>query len=252
MALYIGTSGNDIYDHENSSEPLAALGFEGDDIFNGGLKDDVLFGYEGDDFLFGNEGADVLFGMDDNDYLDGGEGNDYLNGGEGNDYLWGWNEDDYFDGGKGDDFVFGWYGNDYLNGGEGNDQLFGEADNDTLIGVDSLAANPGQGEIDVLVGGGGSDTFVLGDNQRKVYYQGGGHGLDDYAVIFDFEEGDSIQLYGNSESYQLLSGDYTHCGSALGSSNDTLIFLGADPIGLVQGVEGSALDLTNSNQFIYV
>jgi Ca2+-binding RTX toxin-like protein len=254
MALYIGTSGNDIYDHENSSEPLAALGFEGDDIFYGGLKDDVLFGYEGDDFLFGNEGADVLFGMDDNDYLDGGEGNDYLNGGEGNDYLWDWEGNDYLDGGKGDDFIFDWEGNDYLHGGEGNDSLFGGSGNDTLIGVDSLAANPGQGEIDVLVGGGGSDTFVLGDNQGKVYYQGGGtHGTGDYAVIFDFEEGDSIQLYGNSEDYRLWKGDYNgHCSSALGSANDTLISYGIDPIGLVQGVELSALDLTNSNQFIYV
>lgn len=254
MTVYIGTSENDFYNHDNSSEPLVAYGFEGDDTFYGGLNDDVFIGHGGNDYFFGNEGRDFLFGIDGNDTLDGWEGNDYLDGGKGDDIVLGWNGDDLLYGRDGNDYLLGEGDNDLLiDLGNGNDTLDGGSGNDTLIGVNSLAAAPGQGEIDELIGGGGSDTFVLGDNQGKVYYQGGGHGLDDYAVISDFEEGDSIQLYGNSESYRLWKGDYNgHCSSALGSANDTLISYGIDPIGLVQGVELSALDLTNSNQFIYV
>ncbi|NEP28363.1 MAG: hypothetical protein F6K49_42845, partial [Moorea sp. SIO3I6] len=55
--------------------------------------------------------------------------------------------------------------------------------------------NPGVNEIDILTGGAGADTFVIGD-QNNAYYVGAGlFGFNDYAVITDFQSGtDEIQL----------------------------------------------------------
>jgi len=66
-----------------------------------------------------------------------------------------------------------------------NDLLLGLGGDDILVGT----SNNGQGEIDVLRGGAGSDQFILGS---------------DFALIMDFNIAeDSIQLNGSADNYSL-------------------------------------------------
>lgn len=89
------------------------------------------------------------------------------------------------------DAIFGLAGNDILNGGAGNDTLFGTAS--------------GVGERDTLIGGAGSDTFYLGDT--NAFYddrQPKTAGIDDYALITDFDpKEDIINLNGRKNDYAI-------------------------------------------------
>jgi Ca2+-binding RTX toxin-like protein len=62
-------------------------------------------------------------------------------------------------------------------GAEGNDTLLGGSGNDRLIGI-SLSSGLGRREKDVLTGGIGNDTFVLG-NQASFFYDFSEHQLFD-------------------------------------------------------------------------
>ena len=80
---------------------------------------------------------------------------------------------------------------DTIIGGGGNDQIAGVRD--PLLAPTDL----GRGQADVLTGGAGVDTFVLGDG-RGVFYDDGmasNLGSSDYALITDFTRGtDKLQL----------------------------------------------------------
>ncbi|MEL6489676.1 MAG: NF038122 family metalloprotease [Cyanobacteria bacterium J06621_3] len=87
--------------------------------------------------------------------------------------------------------------NDQLFGGTGNDQLSGGIGNDRLEGADAIAH--GSSEYDILGGGLGSDTFVLGTSAQS-YYLGGGD--SDYALIQDFDATvDTLELSGSAGNY---------------------------------------------------
>jgi hypothetical protein len=123
--------------------------------------------------------------------------------------------------------------------------IFGGNGDDMLVGVDSTLANPGKGEVDLLMGNKGADTFVLGDAVSQFYV---GQGLQDYALITDLWSEDAIQLQGSASNYVL--------GSApVGLANGTGIFLAQDPnelLGIVQGRSTIDLDLSNLSMFHYV
>ncbi|MFQ3680553.1 MAG: esterase-like activity of phytase family protein, partial [Pseudanabaenaceae cyanobacterium] len=139
------------------------------EAFVGTAANDTLAALGGNNSVSGLGGNDLLFGNMGNDTLEGGEGNDTLFGGRDRDHLFG---------GTGNDLLSGDRENDLLNGGEGND---------TLLGVSLTATNFGSGEIDTLIGGTGSDVFVLANTSRSFYDDGrSGQGLDDYALIRDF------------------------------------------------------------------
>lgn len=150
--------------------------------------DDLVFGQGGDDFIFGGNGKDELRGDDGNDSLGGGEGDDKLVGGK---------------------------GRDTLLGGNGSDLLTGYS----FLGVD---------ERDVFTGGGGADTFVLGDTIGSFYLESG------FATITDFKssEGDKIRINGSifDGSYTLTTNQNFSGGSAL----DTLIRKNGNLIAVVQ------------------
>jgi Ca2+-binding RTX toxin-like protein len=80
----------------NQNSPQAGtfelVGEFGDDVLEGGNKDDLLFGGfistpTSLPFKYDHDGFDVLSGHGGNDLLQGGSGNDTLNGGNGNDTL---------------------------------------------------------------------------------------------------------------------------------------------------------------------
>ena len=143
------------------------IGFAGDDIFKGRKGDDQLVGNGGDDDLSGNSGSDAL---------EGGAGSDRLKGGG---------------------------SNDTLTGGRDSDTLLGQGGTDTLIGVDPTSDTPGQGEMDLLTGGPGPDTFVLGNETIHFYDDGRSNrrGFKDFAVITDLRAKDTIQLNGEINDY---------------------------------------------------
>ncbi|MCL1471458.1 CHRD domain-containing protein [Argonema antarcticum A004/B2] len=224
----VGSDGDDLFN-----------GNQGSDTLNGGLGKDSLYGGQDKDFLFGNEGADVLFGNLGDDSLAGGKGDDIFNGNQGSDTI---------DGNVGNDIIYGGQDNDLLIGSTGSDFLSGDKGNDTLSGVDASAASPGLGEIDTLVGGEGSDRFILA-NTNVFYYNDGNDadaGLNDYALITDFKAGeDVIQLRGSANNYVLaISKGSLPTGTAIFqvSAQNELV-------GIVQGVTDLSL---GSSSFTFV
>lgn len=146
----------------------------------GTIFDDNLAGTATDNFIFGNAGNDTLSGLGGDDLIDGWTGNDQLFGDSGNDIL------------------LGYTGNDSLLGDVGTDLLVGEAGDDLLQGYGQT-----EFEYDILSGGVGADTFVLGDASGVFYKESG------FATISDFEwtEGDKIQVFGSISDYSLSEFD---------------------------------------------
>ncbi|MEM9088206.1 MAG: calcium-binding protein [Cyanobacteria bacterium P01_F01_bin.53] len=199
-------------------------------------KDDITGTYRRD-HIFGRDGNDKLRGANGNDLIKGGNGNDIISGDHvakrtttshdrlygqnGRDQLFGRLGNDFLSGGNGNDQLFGGIvsgdrsfnpkpdSNDYLSGGRGNDFLSGGAGKDYLNGTSSTAK--GAGETDILIGGAGGDTFVLGD-RKAVYYMRG----NDLAVISDFNRKvDKVRLHGDASDY-VLTYDRKGKGTALG------------------------------------
>jgi hypothetical protein len=260
----------------STSEPILnkILGSVNDDDITGSAKNDYVNGLTGNDKLRGGNGDDVVFGGAGNDIISGDhvpeqtiQSNDILNGGQGDDKLFGRIGNDQLLGGDGVDQLFGGSGLDQLYGGNGNDQLFGgivEGDlsfnpfpdgADRLIGgggndfLDGGAGNDyldgsdatlrGAGELDILTGGGGSDTFVLGSRAGAYYTRGGAS--QDFGVIVGFEQIDKIRLYGNASQYALTY-DSVENSTALG-------YLGSgsfELVGVFAEQNLSALSLTSS------
>lgn len=128
-----------------------------------------------------------------------------------------------------------------LLGTNGKDRLLGRLGADILIGTPT----DGKGEVDVLIGGGGSDIFVLG-NAETVFYKDNEPftlGVNDYGLIIDFNLAqDTIQLHGAAADYSLgaLPQDLPLTGTAIYHTAD-----GAMPelVGVIAGVE-----ITDFNQ----
>ncbi len=234
-AIY-GLQGNDKLRGGNGNDVV--YGGAGNDIISGdhvpeqtSVSNDSLFGEKGDDKLFGRIGNDTLRGGDGNDQLFGGSGSDRLRGGKGNDQLFG--------GIVAGDLIFNPFPdeNDNLVGEAGNDYLDGDAGNDYLLGTDATAR--GAGELDILLGGSGNDTFVIGDAISAYYTQTGA--TQDFALIQDFALGDKIRLHGNASQY-VLSYDSVENSTALGYLGNG----GFDLVAVFSAQDLSAMSLTSS------
>ncbi|NER81348.1 MAG: calcium-binding protein, partial [Leptolyngbya sp. SIO1D8] len=212
--LMDGGSGDDIYylDHVNDEVIEAANG--GTDRIRTSLDNYVLVDHverlellNGAVTGYGNSLNNGLFGQDNTDAAEN------LFGGEGDDHIYGYSGDDALHGELDDDRLFGGFGNDTLNGGQGADDLYG---------VQVNAVDPGSSEIDILTGGAGQDTFMLGhQNNDQAFYIYDGD--SDYARITDFG-GDLIQIKGNFGDYELRLGT----GSGPVGTSDTGIYFTKD------------------------
>ena len=192
-------------------------GGPGNDIIDGGGGADELSGGAGEDLLRGKAASDELAGGDDNDELRGGGGDDTLRGDAGDDELFGGGGDDVMRGNQGDDTLEGGNGNDEMRGDAGDDTLNGEIGddlleggdgNDTLIGgqgTDELRGGPGNdvldskaGELDILVGGAGTDVFtftVFDTGDRVLDFVQGEDRFDISALVPDFQPDDDIDQF---------------------------------------------------------
>jgi len=114
-------------------------------------------------------------------------------------------------------------GNDKLEGGRGSDTLKGGLGDDYLDGSSAIAK--GISEQDTLIGGGGSDLFILGDSQQSYYL---GSGDSDYARIKDFDSTvDVLQLSGSADNYQIQR-----------QNNNLLLKHGQDLVAVLENVTG--------------
>lgn len=135
--------------------------------------------------------------------------------------------------------------------------------------------NAGKGEIDLLVGGSlnhfsynptnptvstdiDRDTFVLGDSY-ETYYMGDGYlGLQDFAIIPDFNPSiDNIVLHGKAADYVIggIPQGLSYQGAAINSNSLGLYKWeqgGADLVAVLQNVNYSNVNLYDSNQFTFV
>ena len=158
------------------------------------------------------------------------------------------------------DILIGVEAPDVVVGLGGSDVLRGMGGNDTLIGVNASGKNPGRNEIDVLYGGTGADTFVLGDFDGGVYYLDRGSkggGKKSYAGIQDFEDGDKITLrcyemgeYELDKNYRV--GNVTATAIYYNKDGQAGISKGDDLIAFVQGSGAASLDLMNNSQFNWI
>jgi len=203
---------------------------------------EYISGTSGVDHIMGGNGHDILEGLESNDDLIGGGGNDWMSGGSGDDWMSGTAGNDIMYGNTGNDWISGGVGDpgsDLLYGGSGNDQLFGREGNDTLSGADS--ATWGTNDFDILEGGSGSDTFVLGTRSYTYYAL---YDNDGYATITDFSAADDyIQAYGLSNFYTLSAGNW---GGT--SALDTGIFFENNLVAVVQ----DTTDVDFSRDFKFV
>ena len=109
----------------------------------------------------------------------------------------GTNSSDSIVGNNANNKLTGRAGDDEITGSGGNDFLLGGPGNDRLNGTDSLLR--GANERDGIFGSTGGDRFIVGDENGSVYVAAGNA---DLVEIFDFSEGDVIQL-GAGETYSV-------------------------------------------------
>ena len=236
-----GLRGNDTIRGDNGDDII--VGSAGNDVISGDhvpsrttQSNDTITGGSGNDQLFGRIGNDLLIGSSGNDQIFGGSGSDRINGGSGDDQIFGGivDGDRSFNPGPDErDVLIGGSGNDFIDGGEGND---------VILGTNARAA--GAGEIDLLTGGGGRDTFVLGSRTKAFYTRGGAS--QDFGLILDFQKGDRIRLFGDASDYTLFY-DAAENSTALGYLGGG----GFELVGVLTDTEltDAALN-TNAFQFI--
>ncbi|MCX5952808.1 MAG: 5'-nucleotidase C-terminal domain-containing protein [Cyanobacteria bacterium] len=134
---------------------------------------------------------------------------------------------------------------------DGPDIITGTAADETIRGVSTGSTQRGRGTVDKLTGGGGNDSFVLGD-ASGVFYDDGNPAVPetkDMAWITDFSVGDKIILSSSAANYQLTSARYN--GSRGVQINALQPASTPEPIGFVQAATLATLNLFDSNQFTY-
>lgn len=201
--------GNDA-DNTITANAWAVDARAGDDVFYGGVRDQIARLGAGDDYADGKSGDDRLFG---------GGGDDTLRGAVGRDGLFG--ED-------GDDVLMGGVGGDALWGGRGADTILALSGDEAAIGpgrpdrdeagdvADPTEEDPGR---DRLFGGGGSDLLIgagEGDLMR------GGHGRDTLAG-----RGGDDRMHGD-ERADFMEGGFGDDRMSGGKGRDRLFGQGGD------------------------
>lgn len=180
----------------------AIYGGDGDDFIYGGAGNDILAGGDGndiivtgasdgsvnsgnniisagsgDDIVFAGSGNDIISGEEGNDLIDAGNGDNIVHAGAGSDQINTGNGNDIIFGGSGNDVIYAGGGNDILDGGDGSDYIEGQG---STLGNETVTGNLyNVTSLDVLIGGNGNDTFIIGEElDGRSIIEGGVSGLD--------------------------------------------------------------------------
>lgn len=259
-------------------------GTSGADRIQGTLLQDLIMAGGGDDVVDADEGNDVVHGGEGNDQLSGGMGDDMLYGGKGNDRLSDGNGNDVVDGDSGDDVVLAGHGDDTYVGGTGFDTLdFSAAAQGmtvdvskgtaTGMGVDSVKGFEqviGSGFDDMLKGSKNSDSLVGGDGNDTFRGLGGadtftgGSGADLYQWQWkDVVDSATGAHLGVDRVTDLSSADSLDLRSLVGAERQADGTSGVpveqdpnfnidDYVHLVDGAEGTALQVRHNGEFVDV
>jgi Ca2+-binding RTX toxin-like protein len=167
------------------------IGTSANDTITGNSLDNLIITGAGDDTIYGGDGNDLLLGEAGDDLLYGGEGDDALVGGQGEDTL---------DAGAGNDYLEGGEDDDTLIGGEGDDYyVFSGAA--ALLGTDTLS--------DFVWGGSGGTTPLNA-------------GID--TLDFNYlNQGISVNLDPNTQSFEVVSGSYPLIVLAVNSTIENVV-----------------------------
>jgi Ca2+-binding RTX toxin-like protein len=185
-----GGGGNDTLDAGDGDDKVEAG--EGNDVARAGAGDDRVHGEGGDDVILGEAGDDCLIGGAGNDVVLGGDGDDEVQGSSGNDHLAGGAGEDKVEGGDGDDTVIvdADCEEDDYDGGAGIDTLdLSNLTRGALVDlVEGKLTSPEAGQdaiacFEVVIGGDGGDTFVIGTQTPTTVT--GGHGDDTFKFELD-------------------------------------------------------------------
>ncbi|MGL5059237.1 MAG: calcium-binding protein [Microcoleus sp.] len=290
-----GDKGNDTMIGGNGDDAFQWVDGDGSDLIGGdGGRDELLFNgsiAQGDNISLSKSGSNTILqrtnlvpvtltttGIESFNAINGLGGDDVLNitdidvtssvrfiqftGGEGNDRLNTNNVTANIDstGGNGNDVLIGGIAGDTLSGDRGNDIISASGGNDRIKGAEST--NLGRGEIDVLAGGPGVDTFVLDNfyDDGNIITDGdagnffnGIDGTGDFARILDFKVGDDrIQLSGPRTNYELKA--ITNSLQGGSAAQDMGIFKKTGflhPLELIAIVQDApaGLNINDTNQF---
>lgn len=186
----------------------------------GAASGSVLNGGAGEDTLMVLEGgnANILLGAADNDNLQVAEGSGQL----------------LFGGSGGDELRSSDQGGNRLYGGSGDDQLYSTV-SDRLFG--------GAGSDSLYAGVGGDNSLWGGDGADNFWLVIGGSLPDSPNMVNDFAVGsDRIGI----------SGITANQVSLVAQGNNTVIKVDGTDVAVFTGVNPSQLDVTNSQQFIFV
>lgn len=141
-----------------------------------------------------------------------------------------------------------------IYGTTGSDTVTGTTGNDRISGVPATGTHKGVGTIDTLIGNGGADIFVLGDNSRGRHYDDAkarSQGTADYALVKGFGADDKLELDGTAANY-LQKAISLNGASGMGifhDSNANGIYDSRDElIALIEGVSAPI----DQSQFIFV
>jgi Ca2+-binding RTX toxin-like protein len=193
----------------------------------GGRNNDMIIADSNDNVVNGNDGNDLVYGFGGNDTINGGKGDDMLEGGAGADHL---------DGGDGVNTlsyslsstgVVVNLANSTVAGGDadgdvisGFQNIFGSDHDDVLIGSNGNNVMFEEAGHNLLVGGGGLDTFAfsssltgnsviadfhIGEDKLAIVGQIGAHDLNDLHIS-QASGGTLITFDNNSSGSILLSG----------------------------------------------
>ncbi|WP_193213421.1 choice-of-anchor D domain-containing protein [Luteolibacter marinus] len=164
------TAGDDLLTTRDGFGVLRVIGIE---QILGGDGDDIVVVSDPDldvvsIHLLGEGGDDLLSASNGGDRIEGGSEDDRLFGLGGNDRIWGGDGRDEIHGGDGDDFITG---AEYAGGDQDTDEAFVAIEGG--LGEDWIDAGPGDDRIffsgpgDLLLGGEGIDTLVLGTTVQE-------------------------------------------------------------------------------------
>ncbi len=128
-----------------------------------------------------------------------------------------------------------------LFGTAGSEAMVGTAGADRISGLPQSGSGSGKDSSDLLIGLGGADVFVLG-NQSTAFYNDGNNstaGAKDYAAIADFSvaEGDKIEARAGTYFFSSLSiGKLSGAGLYLDTNNSGVWDAKDELIGFLVGV----------------
>lgn len=174
----------------------------------GGQNNDMIIGNNNDNVIDGNDGNDLIYGFGGNDTINGGKGDDMIEGDAGADHL---------DGGEGvntvsyalsTEGVFVNLANSTASGGDATgdvisnfQNIYGSDHNDVLVGSGGNNLFFEEAGRNLLVGGGGQDTFAFSSSLTGVN------------TIADFHIGeDKLAIVGEIGAHNLSDLHFTQLG----------------------------------------